>query len=24
VRGTPQVARGHACRQDDGTWALVD
>ena len=24
VRGTPQIARGHACRQDDGTWALVD
>ena len=24
VRGTPQIAKGHACRQDDGTWALVD
>lgn len=24
VRGRPQVARGHACRQNDGTWALVD
>jgi surface antigen len=24
VRGTPQAARGHACRQDDGTWAIID
>ena len=24
VRGTPQVARGHACRQQDGTWAIID
>jgi surface antigen len=24
VNGRPQVGRGHACRQDDGTWALVD
>ena len=24
VRGTPQIARGHACKQQDGTWAIVD
>ena len=24
VRGRPEVARGHACRQEDGTWAFVD
>ena len=24
VRGTPQIARGHACRQEDATWAFVD
>jgi surface antigen len=24
VRGAPRTARGHACRQDDGTWALID
>ncbi|HEY4266348.1 MAG TPA: hypothetical protein VGM72_13600, partial [Micropepsaceae bacterium] len=24
VRGRPQTGRGHACRQEDGTWALVD
>jgi surface antigen len=24
VRGRPQLARGHACRQGDGTWTIVD
>jgi surface antigen len=24
VRGAPRTARGHACRQDDGTWVLID
>ena len=24
VRGVRQIGRGHACRQSDGTWALVD
>lgn len=24
VHGTPQIGRGHACRQEDGTWAFVD
>lgn len=24
IQGRPQVSRGHACRQPDGTWAVVD